>query len=72
MFIIKEFLLVDSGSKVELRELKNAQTYVDHLIGPEAIIRSDEETTDPFEAQLLCRAGRTLTVLEIYGFLISE
>ena len=45
---------------------------MDHLTVPEAIIHIDEETSDPFEAQLLRRAGRTLIVLERYGFLISE
>ena len=34
VFMEKEFLLEDSRSKIELGEVQNAQTDVDHLTGP--------------------------------------
>ena len=72
VFMDKEFLLEDSGSKVELGEVQSAQIDADHLTGPKADIRSDEEIVDPFEGQALCRKSRTHTVPKRYGFLISE
>ena len=72
VFMEKEFLLEDSGSKVELREVQDAQTKADHLIGLEDIIHKNEETIDSFEAQALCRISRACIVPERYGFLISE
>ena len=72
VFIEKEILLEDSGSKVELREVQNTQTDATHLIGPQAVIHSHKETVDPFEAQVLRKTGRTRTVQERYGFLINE
>ena len=61
VFMEKEFLLEDSGNKVELREVQNAQTSVDHLIGDEAVIHSSEETVDRSKAQALHRKSRTRT-----------
>ena len=72
VFMEKESLVEDIGSKVELREVQSAQTDVDHLTGAEAVIHSDEEIVVPFETQALHRASRTRTVLERYEFLISE
>ena len=72
MFMEKEFLLEDGRSNVELVEVQNAQTYVDHLTGLEFVIYSDEETVDPSKAQALCGTSRNHIVLKRYGFLINE
>ena len=64
VFMEKEFFLEDSGSKVELREVQDVQTDVDHLTGQEVIIHSGEKTVDPFEAQAFCRISRTRNVSE--------
>ena len=72
VFMEKKSLLEDTGSKVELGEVQSAQTYVDHSTGAEVVIHSDEEIVVPFETQALHRVSRTRTVLERYGFLISE
>ena len=66
MFMEKEFLLEDSGSKVELREVQNPQTNAGHLTGTEADIHSDEETVDPSEAQILCRTKNEYCSKEIW------
>ena len=60
----KEFLLENSGSKVELVKVQNAQIDMDHLNGPEFVIHSDEETVNPSEAQALRRTSRTRSVPE--------
>ena len=72
MFMEKEFLLEDGQSNVELVEVQNAQTYMDHLTGLEFVIYSDEETVDPSKAQALRGTSRKCIVLKRYGFLISE
>ena len=72
VFMEKEFFLEDSESKVELREVQNVQSNVDHLTGHEVIIHSDEKIVDPFEAQAFRRISRTHNVLERYEFLINE
>ena len=72
VFMEKKFLLEDSGIKVELREVQNAQTDVDHLTGYEVVIHIDEGTIDLFEAQAFYRTTRTHTIIERYGFLIGE
>ena len=64
VFMKKEFLLEDSGNKVELREVQNAQINADHLTGLEDVIHSDKETVDPFETQNLRRTSRTHTIPE--------
>ena len=66
IFMEKEFLLEDGGSKVELGEVQNAQTDVDHLMGHEYVIHSDEETIDPSKAQALRKTSRKRIVLERY------
>ena len=53
------------GAKLSLVKFKM-------LLQPEDIIHKDELTTDPSEAQALCRTSRICTLLKRYGFLISE
>ena len=50
VFLEKDFLLRDSGSKVELEEIQDAQTYTNNLFEPEADIHRDEIETSPSEA----------------------
>ena len=66
VFMEKEFFLEDSGSKVELGEVQDAQTKADHLTGLEVVIHRNEETIDSFEAQVLCKTSKTCIVLERY------
>ena len=47
VFLEKEFLLRDSGSKVELEEVQHAQAETNQLPEPEAIIHRDEIIVDP-------------------------
>ena len=72
IFLEKNFLLRDSGNKVELRKVQGAQTDVDQLPKPEANIHKDEIEVDPSEAQALHRSSRVHTIPKRYGFLISE
>ena len=53
------------GAKLSLVKFKM-------LLQLEDIIHEDELTTDPSEAQALCRTSRIRTLLKRYGFLISE
>ena len=39
VFMEKEFLLEDNGTKIELGEVQNAQTDVDHLTRPNVVVR---------------------------------
>ena len=50
VFLEKEFLLRDSGSKVELEEVQNAQTDANQLPEPKADIHRDEIVADPSKA----------------------
>ena len=72
VFLEKEFLLKDNGSKVDLEEVQDAQVDANQLPKPEANIHRDEIATNPSGAQALRRLSRIHTVLERYGFLISE
>ena len=72
VFMEKKVLLEDSGGKVELREVQDAQIDADHLTKPEAVIQSDEERVDPSKAQALHRTSRIRIILERYGFLFNE
>ena len=73
VFLEKEFLLREDGwSKVELSEVQDALIDVSHLIEPKAIIHDDELTANSSKTQVLHRTSRICTVLEKYGFLISE
>ena len=68
----KEFPLRDCGSKVELGEVQSAQADVDQLPELEADIHRDDIVVGPSEEQALHRSSRIHTILERYGFLISE
>ena len=73
VFLEKEFLLrEDSGSKVELSEVQDALTNVSHLTEPEAVIHDDEFIANSSKTQVFRRTSRIRSVLERYGFLISE
>ena len=73
VFLEKEFLLRgDSRSKVELREIQDAQTNANHLIKPRLVIHDDEVATDPSKAQALRRTSWIRSVIKRYGFLINE
>ena len=73
VFLNKGFLLrEDSGSKVELSEVQDALTDASHLIEPEAVIHDDEFIADSSKTQVFHRTSRIRSVLERYGFLISE
>ena len=73
VFLEKEFLLrEDSGSKVKLSEVQDALTDASHLIEPEAVIHGDEFIADFSKTQVFCRTSKIRSVLERYGFLISE
>ena len=73
VFLEKEFLLrEDSGRKVELSEAQVALIDASHLIEPEAIIHDDELIVDSSKTQVFRRTSRIRSVLERYGFLISE
>ena len=73
VFLNKEFLLrEDSGSKFELREVQDALTDASHLTEPEVIFHEDELAADHSKVQALRMTSRIRTILERYGFLISE
>ena len=72
VFLEKDFLLKDNGSKVKLEEVQDAQAYANQLPKPKADIHRNEIATNPFGAQALHRSSRIHTVLERYGFLISK
>ena len=72
VFLDKEFLLRDNGNKVELAEVQDAQADANQLLEHEDGIHRDEIEANPSEAQVLRRSSRIQTVLERYGFLISE
>ena len=73
VFLEKEFLLREDGrSKVELSEVQDALIDASHLIEPEAVIHDDEFIADSSKTQVFCRISRIRSVLERYGFLISE
>ena len=59
VFMEKGFLLENNESKVELGEIQYAQTNANHLIGPEAVIHSGDETIDPSKAQALFKTSKT-------------
>ena len=50
VFLEKDFLLRDSGSKVEPEEVQDAQIEVDQSLKPEANIHRDEIEVGPSEA----------------------
>ena len=50
VFLEKEFLLGDNGSKVEVEEVQDAQTNVYQLLEHEANIHRDEIATGPSKA----------------------
>ena len=64
IFLEKEFLLRDSGSKVELEEIQDVQAEENQLPELEADIHSAEIAANPFEAQALRRSSRIRTVPE--------
>ena len=72
VFLEKEFLLRDSGSKVKLEEVQDAKTNTDQLLEPEANIHKDKIVVGFSKAQALRMSSRIRTVPERYGFLISE
>ena len=73
VFLEKEFLLrEDSGSKVEISEVQDALTDVSHLTKPEAVIHNDEFIADSSKTQVCRRTSRIRSILDRYGFLISE
>ena len=72
-FLEKELLLrEDSAIKVWLSEVQDALTDASHLTEPEAIIHGDELIADSSKTQVFHRTSRIRSVLERYGFLISE
>ena len=72
VFLEKEFLLKDSGSKVELEEVQDAKADANQLPEPEADIHRNEIAANSSRAQALRRSSRIHTVPEKYGLLISE
>ena len=72
VFLEKEFLLKDSGSKVELEEVQDAQADKIQLPELKADIHRDEMAVNPYGAQALHRSSRIHIVQERYGFLINE
>ena len=58
VFLDKEFLLRDNGSKVELEEVQNAREDANQLPEPEPDIPRDEIAVDPFEAQVFHRSSK--------------
>ena len=73
VFLEKEFLSrEDNGSKVELSEVQDALTKAPHLTEPEVVIHGDEFIADSSKTQVFRRTSRIHSVLERYGFLISE
>ena len=73
VFLEKEFLFrEDNGSKVEISEVQDALTDASHVTELEVVIHDDELTVDSSKTQVLCRTSRIRSVLERYGFLISE
>ena len=73
VFLEKEFLLrEDSGSKVELSEVQDALIDVFHLTEPEAVIHDNELIVDSSKTQLFHSTSRIRSIIERYGFLISE
>ena len=72
VFLEKEFLLrEDNGSKVELCEVQDALIDAFHLTEPESV-HDDELIIDSSKTQVFRRTSRICSVLERYGFLISE
>ena len=57
---------------MELSEVQDALTDVSHLTEPEAVIHGDEFIADSTKTQVFRRTSRIRSVLERYGFLISE
>ena len=73
VFLEKEFLLrEDNGSKVELSEVQDTLTDASHLTEPEVVIHDDELIADSSKTQVFRRTSRICSVLERYGFLISD
>ena len=72
VFLDKEFLLRNSGSKVELEEVQDAKADANQLPESEADIHRDEIIVNPSKAQALRRYSKICTVPEIYRFSISE
>ena len=73
VFLEKEFLLrEDRGSKVQLSDVQDALTDASHLTEPGVVIHDDELIADSFKTQVFRRTSRIRSVLERYGFLISE
>ena len=72
IFLEREFLLRDSESKVELKEVQSAQIDANLVLELEAVIHRDEVAIDPSKAQALRRSSRIHIVPERYGFLKSE
>ena len=72
VFLEKEFLLRESGSKVELGEVQDALIGASNLFEPKAIIHDDELTSDSSKTQVLRRTSRIRTVPKRYGFLITK
>ena len=72
VFLEKEFLLKDNGSKVELEEVQDAQADANQLPEPKINIHRNEIAANPSGAQAHCRSSRMHTIPEKYGFLINE
>ena len=68
VFLMKEFLLRDKGSKVELEEVQDTQENTNQLPKPEANIHRDEIEVNPFEAIALRRSSRIRTIPERYVY----
>ena len=62
----------DSGSKVELSEVQDALTDASQLTEPKAVIHDEELIANSSKTQVFRRTSRIRSVLERYGFLISE
>ena len=72
VFLEKEFLLKDNGSKDELEEVQDAQTDTNQLLESKADIHRNEILADPSGAQADRRLSRIHTIPKRYGFLINE
>ena len=73
VFLEKEFLLrEDNGSKVQLSEVQDALTDASHLTEPKVVIHDDELIAESSKTQVFHRTSRIRSILERYGFLISE
>ena len=57
---------------MELSEVQDALTNAYHLTEPEVVIHDDELIVDSSKTQVYRRTSRIRSILERYGFLISE